>query len=314
MPAHVQRGVGHAHDRRVLAAVRAHRAQLEAVQAVHAAVAAGEVGRPQPRLVAGRADRAEVDVSSCASQPRDEETVGAVAVRERLQVLRHGRMLPDRDARLPRSSAGIRRERPGTRHDVLVLGGRDRARRVDEGTAGPNGGRSGGEDVAPAARPAPAGRPALRQRASGREASVPRSLHGGSTSTRSNASPAAARRRRPCGRRRSSRPYARRSGAARRRGRGGARRRRSRPRCAISAARWVVLPPGAAHRSSTRSPGCGRERARDGHRGARLRHQQARLPLGRARTRRTARRGSAPPPSARVGTGRRVGELGRGRS
>ena len=59
--ADVQRGVGHPHDRRVLAAVRAHRAQLEAMQAVHAAVAAGQVGRPQPRLVARRADVAEID-------------------------------------------------------------------------------------------------------------------------------------------------------------------------------------------------------------------------------------------------------------
>ena len=31
----------------------------------------------------------------------------------------------------------------------------------------------------------------------------------------------------------------------------------SRPRPCMSAAIWVLLPPGAAHRSSTRSPGCG---------------------------------------------------------
>ena len=65
------------------------------------------------------------------------------------------------------------------------------------------------------------------------------------------------RRRRRCGPRRSSRPSARRCAGARRRGPRGARRPRSGPRRAISAARWVVLPPGAAHRSSTRSPGCG---------------------------------------------------------
>ena len=52
-------------------------------------------------------------------------------------------------------------------------------------------------------------------------------------------------------------PSARRCGGARRRGRRGARRRRARPRPSISAARWVVLPPGAAHRSRTRSPGRG---------------------------------------------------------
>src|SRR4051794_22640734 len=42
----------HAHDRRVLAAVRAHGHELEAGQAVHAAIAPGEVGGPQPRLAA----------------------------------------------------------------------------------------------------------------------------------------------------------------------------------------------------------------------------------------------------------------------
>ena len=49
---HASRGGGHAHDRRVLAAVRADRPQLEAVQAVDAAVAAGQVRGPQPRLAA----------------------------------------------------------------------------------------------------------------------------------------------------------------------------------------------------------------------------------------------------------------------
>src|SRR4051794_19541341 len=47
----------------MLPAIGADRTQLEAVQAVHAAVAAGQVGRPQPRLIAGRADRSEVDVA-----------------------------------------------------------------------------------------------------------------------------------------------------------------------------------------------------------------------------------------------------------
>ena len=50
---------GHPHDRRVLTAVGAHRGQLEAVQAVDAAVAAGKVRRAQPRLASssGRAGR-----------------------------------------------------------------------------------------------------------------------------------------------------------------------------------------------------------------------------------------------------------------
>ena len=165
------------------------RTQLEAVQAVHAAVAAGQVGRPQPRLMAGRADVAQgLDVAHARREPRDEEAVGAVAVRERLQVLRHGRMLPERQRRLPRSSRRNPRERPGRLlTTLLVLDGRDRAGRVDEGTAGPERRSLRRRGSRAAARPAPAGGPALRQRASGREASVPRSLHGGSTSTRSNA-------------------------------------------------------------------------------------------------------------------------------
>src|SRR5689334_9256061 len=44
----------HAHDRGMLAAVRADRHELEAMQAVDAAVAPGHVRRAQPGLVAGR--------------------------------------------------------------------------------------------------------------------------------------------------------------------------------------------------------------------------------------------------------------------
>src|SRR5690242_1554215 len=57
---HVTR-VHHACDRRVHAAVRAFRAQLEAAQAGGAAEAAGQVGGAQPRLAAARAGGAEVD-------------------------------------------------------------------------------------------------------------------------------------------------------------------------------------------------------------------------------------------------------------
>ena len=67
----VERGARHPHDRRVLAAVRAHRGELEAAQAVHAAVAPGQVRGAQPRLVAGRADVAEVTASSSlTARPR----------------------------------------------------------------------------------------------------------------------------------------------------------------------------------------------------------------------------------------------------
>jgi hypothetical protein len=52
---------GHAHDRRVLTAVRTHRGQLETVQTIDAAVSAREVRRTQPRLAAIRAQWTEID-------------------------------------------------------------------------------------------------------------------------------------------------------------------------------------------------------------------------------------------------------------
>jgi hypothetical protein len=55
------RGAGHANDRRMLAAVGANRHKLVAVQAVDAAVAAGNCGRAQPRLAAVGALEAELD-------------------------------------------------------------------------------------------------------------------------------------------------------------------------------------------------------------------------------------------------------------
>ena len=72
-------------------------------------------------------------------------------------------------------------------HDVLVLDGRDRAGRVHEGTAGLDARSLRRRGCRAGARASASGRPALRQRASGREASVPRSLQGGSTRTRSKA-------------------------------------------------------------------------------------------------------------------------------
>ena len=66
------------------------------------------------------------------------------------------------------------------------------------------------------------------------------------------------------------------------------------PSLPISAARCVVFPPGAAHRSSTRSPGLRVDGARDQHRGARLRHQRARARTAASRAGRTAARARAP--------------------
>ncbi len=86
---------------------------------------------------------------------------------------------------------------------------------------------------------------------------MPRSEHGGSTSTRSKrplvrgggvGDPDARRSPAPM------RAAVRRSASARPGWRSTA---TSSPRPSISAARWVVLPPGAAQRSSTRSPGRG---------------------------------------------------------
>ena len=60
------------------------------------------------------------------------------------------------------------------------------------------------------------------------------------------------------------------------------------------------MPPGAEHRSSTRSPGGGAEHRRDALRGARLRHVHALLPqrvaVGVERARRPRRRPATPAP------------------
>ena len=122
---------------------------------------------------------------------------------------------------------------------------------------GRDGVRAGAQDRRLRRARAGAGRSAsLRQRASGREASVPRSEQGGSTSTRSNRPVLRLRRRRAVrtvthGRR----PSGVRCGAARRRGPGGARRRRPRP-CPPSAPRG-----GSSCRRARRT---GRARARPG--------------------------------------------------
>ena len=178
-------------------------------------------------------------------------------------------------------------------HDLLVFHGRDRAGRVHQGTAGLQSPRLRPRGCGVAAPASASGRPALRQRASGREASVPRSLQGGST-RRGRRSLDALRgvlgahvddRRAhplaPCGGKASARPGCFSTATIS-------------PTSPISAARCVVLPPGAAHRSSTRSPcrgasarataiaarDCGISSSHPSHSGAR-RCQ-------------TARRGSAP--------------------
>ena len=149
-------------------------------------------------------------------------------------------------------SAGRRRRPP-------LLGRRERADPVDEPPAGRQHGPRGPEQLAPAARPAP--RCPRGSRASGGPGgarSVPSPLHGGSSSTRSKRRGsfvlACVGARRP---RRWRRPCACTSPPARGPAARGARPRRRRPVAPMRAAMSVVLPPGAAHRSSTRSPGWG---------------------------------------------------------
>ncbi len=77
---------------------------------------------------------------------------------------------------------------------VLVLAAGDRAGRVDEGPPGRSARGGAAQQLAPGPRPAArSSRGDLRQRASGREASVPRSEQGASRRTRSK--PGAERRR-----------------------------------------------------------------------------------------------------------------------
>ena len=134
--------------------------------------------------------------------------------------------------RLPRSAVcevvvGVQERR----HDALVLGGRDRARRVDEGTAGAQRGGARGED--PRLQLGEHGRPSglapARVRARGERAEI---------AARRVDEHAVERRARlwlggvgRAVRRRCPRPYERRSGAAPRRGQRGARRRRRRRGC-----------------------------------------------------------------------------------
>ena len=289
------------------------RAQLEAVQAVHAAVAA-RAGSSGAATARGRTGRRRPRSTSLmrAVEPRDEEAVGAVAVRERLQVLRHGRMLPDgqvgaqvsrrrsprgRPGRLPRparsrrarscrsSRRGYRRasapRAPASRISALELGQRLGAAGLAPAGVGARGERAEvaagrvDEDAVEGPRRAAASRPAVR------------------TSTI-----VAPIRCAVC---------AQRLGAARR----ASRRRRSRPRCP-SARRggW----------SCRRARRTGRARARRAA-GASAREtaiaardcgiSSAAAPTPAPRRCRTARRGSAPRASTTCAGSRSASSLGR---
>ena len=117
-----RRGARHPHDRLVLAAARADRAQLEPVQAVHAAIAAGHARRPQPRLAA----RGHAQAGAQPPIGGTIETVGAVLRRQRAPeaarsagVLRPARACRRRNER----PAGRRRPRRA-QHRVLHAGER----------------------------------------------------------------------------------------------------------------------------------------------------------------------------------------------
>src|SRR4051794_8468998 len=80
------------------------------------------------------------------AQAGDEEPLRAVAMGQRLQVVGHSRMLPDRDllAQVVRPELRMLGEEGG--HDVLVLARRDRAGGVDERAAGPQRGGARAQD------------------------------------------------------------------------------------------------------------------------------------------------------------------------
>ena len=167
-------GARHAHDRRVLAAVRADRAQLEAVQAVDAAVAPGQVRsaaararrRTGTRRARGHARSASARQYRSRRCRRGAGACAALGPLDRRSSAR--RDACRRSTRAPRRAAGA----PARRGEQRVLLGGQALDRL-AGVA--------------------------RQRRSGCERSVPRPLHGGSSSTRSKPPrrPRTSRRRRP---------------------------------------------------------------------------------------------------------------------
>ena len=188
-------GARHAHDRRVLAAVGADRAQLVAVQAVHAAVAArrGSSGAATARGSSGTPCRARPrSVIALDPRRRDLEArraglVRAAASRARRPRTRRG---PRAAPRSPPGSA-CRSTTPARRPDGPRPPRRPRIRRCSA--------------TSPSIRSG-----VIRQRRSGRACSVPRPEHGGSASTRSNGPSArGAGRVADLDARRSSRPSAR---------------------------------------------------------------------------------------------------------
>ena len=194
---------------------------------------------------------------------------GPASVHPRTSALGHGEVKAVASLDLGQQVLGRRPARPRTRRGGACRPSRPAARRERAGCA---------HDPAcgAAARPArrhPRG--VRRQRASGRPASTPRPLQGGSSRMRSIAALAHVQQvGRPPPPRSSPRTAAsvRSSSAAR----PGWRSTQTRwPRFSISAASCPDFPPGAAHRSSTRMPGSWRQHPGGTHRRARLRPHRA---------------------------------------
>ena len=182
-----------------------------------------------------------------SSEGCDEEPVRAVAVRKSLNepaVLRQAEVL---------GMTGSR----GASIWTLVLRRADRARRVHEPASRPQRRRPASRIrgcSAPAPRPAPGSCASARRGATGasRDPSTAGRPARGRSRCRKRLAPRP-RPRRPRSRRRGAPRFARTSRARR----GSCSTATTSPSSPISAARWVVFAPGAAHRSSTRSPGCG---------------------------------------------------------
>ena len=235
--------------------------QLEAVQAVHAAVAARQVGGPQPRLVARRADVAEIDVvvghdrrSRAMKKPSVPSRCGSVWRKPgTLGWSQTGRSDGSSSTREVASDARGRRRSAARSRPARSCRSSTRARR--------RGARRAGAGVEDRRLHAPRARPGCRAPCASARRAARRACRGPSTAGRRARG---RRRRRSCG---SAASAVRTSTHARAHALRGARERlgapgwrstaTTRPSSPIRAARWVVLPPGAAQRSSTRSPGRG---------------------------------------------------------
>ena len=151
------RGARHAHDRRVLAAIRAHRDELVALQAIDASVAPGCRGRAKPGLAAPRALRTELGhrIGHGTADRLTSRTGGSTPSerRQRCMAARPRRAMKNPSVPSRCGSSWRRRsalKSPCSRRKrvdhLLALGAGDRAHRVHERAARGQRLRPGGED------------------------------------------------------------------------------------------------------------------------------------------------------------------------